>query len=108
MGAGHVAELLRLAQAGEGHEVLDVLLVGPAGVRVGEVGEPFDLRGDVRQGLELGGGERVTGRRCRALGAGMVMTRVFLVPVKVHKEGRKQVADVLIALLFQQEAHPVA
>ena len=50
----YVAELLRMAQAREGHKVFDVLPVGPARICIGEVVEPFDLRRHLRQGLELG------------------------------------------------------
>jgi len=39
-------------------QVFAVLLVGSAGVGVGEIGEPFELRRDLRQVLELGGSQR--------------------------------------------------
>ncbi len=58
VGVGHVPKLLRLPQACEDLKVFDVLLVGVAGVRVGEIGEPFELWRDLRQVLELGGGQR--------------------------------------------------
>ena len=45
MRAPHVAELLRLAQAREDNEVLDVLPVSPPCVGGGEVSEPFKLGG---------------------------------------------------------------
>lgn len=57
MGAGHVPELFRLPQACEDLKVFDVLLVGAAGVRVSEIGEPFEFRRNLRQILELGGGQ---------------------------------------------------
>ena len=41
VGAGDEAELLRALDADESHEVGDVDLVGAAGARVVEVGEPF-------------------------------------------------------------------
>ena len=59
MGACHVAELLGPPQACEGHEVVDVLPVGPARVDIGEVGKPLDLRGHFRQVLKMGRGERL-------------------------------------------------
>jgi hypothetical protein len=49
--AHHVAELLRLAQAHEDHEVLDVLSVGPPDVGVGKIGESFKP-GECRRGSE--------------------------------------------------------
>lgn len=60
MRPGHGPQCRGCTQAGEGGEVLQVELVGPAGLRVGDVGQPFDLRRDVGQLLELGDGE--TGR----------------------------------------------
>src|SRR3989454_201744 len=57
IGAGHVAELGRLPQACEGHEVGDVLPVGAARVGVREVGKPLDLRRHVRQGEKLSWGK---------------------------------------------------
>ena len=47
-------------QAGEGGKILQVELVGPAGLRVGDVGQPLDLRRHIGELLELGDGE--TGR----------------------------------------------
>ena len=57
--ARHVAELGGLPQACEGHEVIEVLLVRPARVGIGQVRKPFDLRGDVGQSLELSGREHL-------------------------------------------------
>jgi hypothetical protein len=57
VGARHGAEVFRPAQAGEGLKVSDVLLVGAAGVGVGEVGEPLELGGNRGQGVELLGSE---------------------------------------------------
>ena len=65
MGACDVAELLRLPQACEGHEVLDVLLVGPPRIGIGEVGKPFDLGRHLRQCLELGRGKGARQQRGR-------------------------------------------
>src|SRR6185503_7259195 len=48
------AELLRLLDANEAHECGHVVAIGAAGIVVFDVGEPFDLRGDVGQPLELG------------------------------------------------------
>ena len=39
----HVTELLRLPQPGAGHEVCNILPVGPPRIRIGAVGKPFDL-----------------------------------------------------------------
>jgi hypothetical protein len=44
-------------QAGEGGKVLEVELVGPAGFRVGDVGQPFELRRDLGELRELGDGQ---------------------------------------------------
>jgi hypothetical protein len=57
MGARHVAELHRLPQTGEGHEVRKILLVRPTSMDVREIGKPFDFGGDVGKVLELGNGE---------------------------------------------------
>jgi hypothetical protein len=65
MGARHIAELFSSVQASEGHEIVDVLSVGPPGVGICEIGEPFDLGGDLRQGLKLGGGQTYR-QGCRA------------------------------------------
>jgi hypothetical protein len=62
VGAGDGAQLGDAAQAGEGDELLDVDLVGAAGFGVGEVGEPFELGGNVSQITELGRGERAPER----------------------------------------------
>ena len=58
MRAGHGAEFFRTADAGEAHEVLHRVFVGAAGVRVADVGEPFDLGRHVGEFLELGGGQQ--------------------------------------------------
>ncbi|MNI25834.1 hypothetical protein D3C73_795100 [compost metagenome] len=57
VGAGHFAKLLGGVQADKLAEILDVALVGAAGARVGQVGEPFDGGRDRGQALELGGGQ---------------------------------------------------
>lgn len=44
-------------QAGEGGEVLQVELIGATGFRVGDVGQPLDLRRNVGELLELPDGE---------------------------------------------------
>ena len=55
--AGHGAEFLRPADAGEPHEVAHRVFVGAARVGVGDVGEPFDFRRHVGEALELGGSQ---------------------------------------------------
>ena len=60
--ARHGAKFLRPRDAGEAHEVLDRVLVGAAGVRVGEIGEPLDLGRHVGQPVKLGGGQQPAGR----------------------------------------------
>ena len=63
MRAGHDAEFLWTADAGEAHEVLHRGFIGAAGVWITEVGEPLDLGRNVGEGLELGGREQsVAGR----------------------------------------------
>jgi hypothetical protein len=57
MGAGNLPELLRPAQAHIGLKVCDVLAVGPPSVQVGEIGEPFERRGNLYGGLKLVSGE---------------------------------------------------
>jgi hypothetical protein len=47
---------------GEGDELLDIDLIGPARFGIGEVGEPFEL-GNVDEIAELGRGEWVPERR---------------------------------------------
>jgi hypothetical protein len=59
--AGHGTEFLRLLDAGEAHEVLHGGLVGAAGLLVGQVGEPLDLRRHVGQPVEFARGERSAG-----------------------------------------------
>ena len=45
MSASHVPELFHPIQSGQGHEVLDVLLVCPVSALVRQVGKAFKLRG---------------------------------------------------------------
>jgi hypothetical protein len=54
VGKGDGAQLSDAAEPGEGDELFDVDLVGPAGFGVGEVGEPFELGRDLREVAELG------------------------------------------------------
>jgi hypothetical protein len=61
MGAGNFPELFRPMHACIRHKVCDVLLIGPSGVGIGEIGKPFELWGDRREGLKLVVGE--AGRR---------------------------------------------
>jgi class 3 adenylate cyclase len=61
MSARHVAELLRVPQACEGHEVVEILPVGPPRIGIGEVGKPRDPRGTSANPLELSRGERRCG-----------------------------------------------
>ena len=56
MRARHRPKLFRSADAGELHEVLHRVLIGAAGVPVGEVGKPFDRGRHVGELLERGGG----------------------------------------------------
>ena len=58
MGACHRAELLRLGDADEAHEVADGVLVGAPGARVAEVGEPLHLGRHVGQPVELDRGQQ--------------------------------------------------
>ena len=51
--AGHRAEFLRPADAGEPHEVAHRVFVGAARVGGGDVGEPFDFRRHVGEAMEL-------------------------------------------------------
>jgi hypothetical protein len=66
--ACHGAEFLRPGDADEQHEVADRVLVGTPRARVAEIGEPLDLRRQVRQhdgigcGLFHSGGARVSNR----------------------------------------------
>jgi len=53
MRAGHVAEFLRLLDAGKQHEVLDRMFVGALGAGIADICEPFGLRGNIAQPLEL-------------------------------------------------------
>lgn len=69
MGAGDGAELFGGGDADELAEVLQVALVGAAGARVVEVGEPLGGGRHLGQVLELGGGEAALGR-CRGEGGG--------------------------------------
>jgi hypothetical protein len=68
MRARHRAEFLRTENAGEAHEILHRIFVGPAGVPVADVGEPFDLGRHVGEFLKLGGGQEPVGRldSCRS------------------------------------------
>lgn len=71
MGAGDHAAFVGPGDAGEAHKVGHRGLIGTAGVRVGDVGEPLDLGGDVGEPVKLGGrehpfaawGDRREGRR---------------------------------------------
>jgi hypothetical protein len=57
MGAGHVAALLGLVRACKGLKISDVLPLSPSGVRVRDVREPLDCRGECRRGVKLVGGD---------------------------------------------------
>jgi hypothetical protein len=43
MGAGDAARFSEAIQAGEGDKFLDIIFVGAAGFRIGEVGQPFQF-----------------------------------------------------------------
>lgn len=66
--AGDGAQLGDAAQAGECNKLLDIDLVRLAGFGVGEVGEPFELGGNVGEVAELGRGERAPQRRDTGVG----------------------------------------
>jgi hypothetical protein len=57
MRPGHGAEFFRAGDAGELHEIADRILIGAPGAAVADIGEPLDLRGDVGEAVELGGGQ---------------------------------------------------
>jgi len=54
---GNAGEVFRLNHADETHKANQVGLVGASGVRIGEIGQPFEKVGDPVQGLELGQGQ---------------------------------------------------
>lgn len=58
MGPDNGAQLHVVVQPRVRDEFPYVILVGPAGFRVGEVCEPFFLRRHVGEALEFGAGER--------------------------------------------------
>lgn len=63
MRAGHVAEFVRPLDTGEAHEVLNRVLVRAASLRIGQVGEPFDLWRHVGQAMKIVGSQNpVRGR----------------------------------------------
>lgn len=75
MSTSHDAKLFRLLDAGEGHEVADIVLVGAASVSVVDRGEPFMLGREVGEAKELGTGKQPGARRiawdkCSAAGNG--------------------------------------
>ena len=53
MRSGDDAEIGEVLDANELHEPPDVIAVGPTGIGVGDVGEPFGLRRQVPEALEL-------------------------------------------------------
>jgi len=53
VGSGHDTKIGEVLDADELHELPNVVPIGPAGVGVGDVGEPFRLWRDVGQTLEL-------------------------------------------------------
>ena len=57
MGAGHRAKFLGSAEADKPTKVRQVILIGAAGARVVEVGEPFRRGRHAGQLLELGGAQ---------------------------------------------------
>ncbi len=56
MGPGHGAEFLRPGNPREPHEIFDRVLVGAPGAAIADVGEPLDLRRDLREAVKLGRG----------------------------------------------------
>lgn len=58
MRAGDSTELLGPLNASEPHEVAHRILIGPPGLWVGQVGEPFHLGRDVGEPVELGRGQK--------------------------------------------------
>ena len=71
VGTGDGAELLRAGDPDEGGKVAHVLLVGPPGAGIGQVGEPFQFRRHFGQALEFGGGQGAA----RPGPAGMIVSR---------------------------------
>ena len=68
VGAGHGAEFLGPLDTDERGEVSQIVLVGPAGARILDVGEPLEFGRDPGQPLEFGPGEEAGlggGRRGR-------------------------------------------
>ena len=63
MGASDEAELIRLVDAGESHKLVKIVPVSAAGVRITEIGEPFDLRGDGGQPVKRLIGQNTRGGR---------------------------------------------
>jgi hypothetical protein len=56
VGAGDGAQLTDAFEASEGDKLLDIDLIGAAGFRIGEVGEPFELGRNLGEVAELGRG----------------------------------------------------
>jgi hypothetical protein len=60
---GHDAEFLRPENAGEAYKIFHCGLICATGVRIAEIGEPFDLGRHVGELLKLGGGQQpISGR----------------------------------------------
>ena len=57
VGSSDDSEVGEVLDANELHELPDVIAVGPPGVGVGDVGEPFGLRRHIAEALELGLGD---------------------------------------------------
>ena len=64
MGPGHVAKLLGCVQADKLTEILNIALVGAAGTRVVEVGEPLDGGRYRGQALKFGGSQSAGAAIC--------------------------------------------
>ena len=52
MGAGDPSHIVRLFDADKASKVRDILPIGPPGISIGDIGEPFDLRRKLRQSLK--------------------------------------------------------
>ncbi|EXI80008.1 MAG: hypothetical protein AW10_02066 [Candidatus Accumulibacter appositus] len=78
MGAGDGAKFLGLRDAGELHEIPEGVFVGAAGGLVAEIGEPFDLGGDVGQALELLGSQE-PGSNGREDGEGACVAHGYII-----------------------------
>ena len=56
VGLGHGAEFFRLGDAAGAHEIVDRVFVGAPGAAIADISEPLELRRDLGQALQLGGG----------------------------------------------------